>query len=198
MKIEIKHRSNSSVLFSIEIGSLKLAVEAAVKAGANLDGANLYGANLDGANLYGANLDGANLYGANLYGANLYGANLTRANLDGANLTPIRDDLWAVLSSAPREVPALIAALRDGRVNGSVYNDGECGCLVGTLAIARGVDAHGIEGLEPNSRRAAEMFFLPIKRGDTAETNPHVKYALAWCEEWHARMVAAFAPVAAK
>ena len=65
--------------------------------GANLTGANLYGANftdanftdanLYGANLYGANLDGANLYGANLTGANLYGANLYGANLDGANFT---------------------------------------------------------------------------------------------------------------
>ena len=98
---EIKHRFTGAVLFSLETESLKLCVQAAVKAkadlsganlsGANLSGADLYGANLSGANLsranlYGANLSRANLYGANLSGANLYGANLSRANLSGANL----------------------------------------------------------------------------------------------------------------
>ena len=36
MKIEIKSRWDSNVLFSIECGSLKLALEAAVKSGADL------------------------------------------------------------------------------------------------------------------------------------------------------------------
>src|SRR5205807_1712624 len=113
--------------------------------GANLDGANLYGANLDGANLVRANLDGANLYGANLDGANLYGA-----NLDGANLTPIRDDLWAVLSAAPREAEGLRAALIAGRVEGSAY-EGECACLVGTIANVRDVNYLDLGLLQPNS-----------------------------------------------
>jgi uncharacterized protein YjbI with pentapeptide repeats len=118
MKIEIKCRFSGSVLFSHEAedNSMKLTLEAAVSAGANLAGAYLAGANLDGANLAGAylaganldgayldgaylagaylagaylagaNLDGANLDGANLDGANLDGAYLARANLDGANL----------------------------------------------------------------------------------------------------------------
>ena len=63
MMFEIKHRYSNEVLFSIEIGTLRLAVEAAIKSVANLSGANL-----SGANLYGANLSGANLYGANLSG----------------------------------------------------------------------------------------------------------------------------------
>ena len=54
MKFEIKSWVNSSLLFSIETDSLKLAVELAVKQGANLRGANLGGANLRGANLGGA------------------------------------------------------------------------------------------------------------------------------------------------
>ena len=96
MKIEIKSRYNSTTIFTAEAESLLLAVEAAVKSGANLTRANLYGADLSGANLsganltranlYGANLSDANLSGANLYGADLSGANLTRANLSGANL----------------------------------------------------------------------------------------------------------------
>ena len=65
---------------------MKLTLEAAISARANLARANLAGAYLAGAYLDGANLDGANLDGANLARANLDGANLAGANLDGANL----------------------------------------------------------------------------------------------------------------
>ena len=44
MKFEIKHRYENTVLFSGEFGSLKLAVEAAVKSGADLSRADLSGA----------------------------------------------------------------------------------------------------------------------------------------------------------
>jgi len=74
MKFEIKHRWNGEILFEVEAGDFRAALEIAVK-----KGANLVRANLDGANLYGANL-----VRANLDGANLDGANLVRANLDGA------------------------------------------------------------------------------------------------------------------
>jgi len=92
MKFEIKHRFTGAILFTVETGSLKLAVELAVKSGANLRGANLSDANLRGANLSyanlrGANLSGANLSGANLSYANLRGANLSDAYLSGANLS---------------------------------------------------------------------------------------------------------------
>ena len=59
MLIEIKHRTTGSVLFSRECGSLKLAVEAAVKIRAYLRGADLRGVNLRGADLDGADLEGA-------------------------------------------------------------------------------------------------------------------------------------------
>jgi len=92
VKIEIKHRYDSSILFALEIGSLKLAVEAAVVSRANLSRANLSranlsGATLSGANLFGATLSGADLSGANLFGATLSGADLSRANLFGATLS---------------------------------------------------------------------------------------------------------------
>ena len=82
----IKSRFDGRVLFSLECGSLKLCVEAAVKARAYLVGANLVGASLARANLADAYLVGANLAGADLADANLVGANLADASLVGANL----------------------------------------------------------------------------------------------------------------
>ncbi len=69
--IEIKHRFTGSVLFELDCGGIKICLEAALKAGADLRGADLRGAYLRGANLGGADLSGADLYGADLYGANL-------------------------------------------------------------------------------------------------------------------------------
>ena len=92
----------------------------------------------------------------------------------------------------PAEVPALIDALKTGKVNGSTYS-GECSCLVGTLATARGVTHTNIESLKPNSSRPAERFFLGIKEGDTPETNQFSKLALEWSEDWLRRMQAEFA-----
>ena len=51
MKFEIKHRWSGAVLFELECGSLKLCVEAAVKAKANLSEADLSGPDLSGADL---------------------------------------------------------------------------------------------------------------------------------------------------
>jgi hypothetical protein len=62
--IEIKNRWSGEVLYSGEHASLKEAVEAVVKAGADLTGADLADANLRGANLCDANLRGADLGGA--------------------------------------------------------------------------------------------------------------------------------------
>ena len=87
MKFEIKHRFTGAVLFSLECESFKLCVEAAVKARANLAGADLAGADLAGADLTGAYLAGADLAGAYLAGADLTGADLTGAYLAGADLT---------------------------------------------------------------------------------------------------------------
>jgi len=56
VNFSIRHRLNNSVLFEIEADSFLKAVEAAVKAKADLGGANLGGANLGGADLRGANL----------------------------------------------------------------------------------------------------------------------------------------------
>ncbi len=78
MKIDIACRFYGSVLFSHECenNTMRITVEAAVKARANLDGAKLARANRAGANLAGAYLDSANLAGANLAGANLDSAKI--------------------------------------------------------------------------------------------------------------------------
>ena len=127
-----------------------------------------------------------------LSGSNLSGSNLRGSDLSGSNLTPIRDDFWAVLSAAPEEVSGLLAALKEGRVDGSTYN-GECACLVGTIANVRGCVYTALAPvLQANSSRPAEVFFLSIRKGDTPETNTFSTIATEWAEDWLMRMRAAF------
>jgi len=152
---------------------------------ANLSGANLSDAYLSGANLSDANLSYADLGAANLRGADLSGAYLSGAYLSGANLQPIRDDIWAVLCSVPREVFGLRKALIEGRVDGSTYS-GPCACLVGTVANIRKCEYETIPTLRPNANRPAERFFLAIKKGDTPETNQFSALVVKWIDEWHA------------
>jgi hypothetical protein len=165
--------------------------------GARLDGARLVGASLDGACLDGARLDGARLDNASLDGACLDGARLDGARLDGACLDPIKFDLWAVLVYTPHEARGLLAAIKEGRINGTAY-EGKCACLVGTLANERHCNYEAIDGLKPNSYRPAERFFLAIKTGDTPETSQFSALAAKWVEEWITRMESAFTPVAVK
>ena len=87
MRIQIRHRYNYSVLFECEADSMKIAVKLAIKAKANLSGANLFGANLSRANLYGADLSWADLSWADLSRANLLSADLSRADLLSADLS---------------------------------------------------------------------------------------------------------------
>ena len=114
MKIEIKHRHTGAVLFSGEFGSLRLAVEAAASARANLRGANLCGAYLVGVDLSGANLSGAYLVGVDLSGVDLSGANLSGADLNHANLSGV-DLSGANLSGAYLNHANLIDAGQDSR-----------------------------------------------------------------------------------
>ena len=164
-KIVIVNRWTGAVLWTGEADSQRQALEMAVAASADLGGANLGG------------------------------ANLRDANLGDANLVPIRDDVWAILSGAPSEVPTLLAKLRAGEVDGSCY-EGDCACLVGTLANARGVNYTELCGVVPNASRLAETWFTGIHKGDTPETNPMAKHAETWIADWLARQQAAFGPKA--
>jgi len=99
-----------------------------------------------------------------------------------ASLVDVRADVIEVMSKSIREVPALRAALRDGRVDGSTYT-GDCGCLLTTLAAARGLLYNEIPGVVPDSDRPAEEFYRLICRGDTPETSWAAAYAYRWAEE---------------
>ena len=155
---------------------------------ANLSAADLSDANLSAADLSAANLSAANLRDANLSAADLSAANLRDANLSAADLRSIRADFYDVLAWSPAEVPVLISALKEGRVNGSTYQ-GKCACLVGTIANARGIS---FESLEHDSYRPIERFFMSIKEGDTPESNQAAAIAVEWAESWLSSMEAAF------
>ena len=81
MKIQIKNRFTSKSIFETDAESLEFAVIAALKAKADLSGADL-----SRANLIEADLNGADLSRANLSGADLSGADLSRTDLSGADL----------------------------------------------------------------------------------------------------------------
>ena len=84
---EIKSVSGVVLYRGDSAESLREAVIAATREGANLSGADLRGAYLIGANLRDANLSDADLRDANLGGANLRDANLSDADLRDAYLS---------------------------------------------------------------------------------------------------------------
>ena len=86
MKFEIKNRWSGEIIYQDEAESFKALILSAIKAGANLSGADLWSANLRSADLWSANLRSADLRSANLSGADLSGANLRSADLRDANL----------------------------------------------------------------------------------------------------------------
>src|SRR6185437_11336859 len=153
--------------------------------GADLSRANLSGANLSGANLRRLNLSDSDLGGANLSDADLSGANLRDADLSGADLSGAKADVWEILMHAIPEVPALAAALREGRVDGTCYR-GECACLCGTIANARGCVPENLvdTGIKLDAYRPAERFFLAIRVGDTPASSQPCAIALGWVEEF--------------
>lgn len=177
------------------------AVEIAVGMNADLNYANLDSAHLDYARLIGARLNGACLdyarlnhacldgacldhtsfNGASLDHTTLTGASFNGANLDHARLNNIRNDLWDVLLRAQPEVPALLAVLREGRIDGLTYT-GPCACLAGTIANARGVSHHTLGFANPN--RLIERWFLGISKGATPATNQIARITEGWIVEF--------------
>ena len=144
----------------------------------------------NGAVLSDADLSGADLRGAALSDAALRDADLRGAVLRGAALRSFKADFFLNLLRARNEVPYLIAALKEGRVDGSQY-EGECACLVGTLANARGA-SYAEMFPDHYSGNPAEQWFLMIKKGDKPGDDTGggfaAQKALEWAEEFQALM----------
>jgi hypothetical protein len=159
-------------------------LRAADLSAADLRAADLSAANLSAADLRAADLSAADLRAADLSAANLSAADLRAADLSAADLRDAKDDFFAVLAAAKNEVVGLYQALCDGRVDGSTY-EGECACLVGTIANVRHASYHDLgEDLRPNADRPAERWFMGIRKGDTPESNPVSGVTKGWVEEW--------------
>jgi hypothetical protein len=150
---------------------------------ANLREANLSFANLREANLSEANLSFANLREANLEGANLMGAIISYGQLVSANTSAIKADFYTILRLVPNEIAGLRCALIEGRVDGELYS-GECACLVGTIANLKNVEYNEVGVITPDSDRAAERWFLAIKKGDTPENNPISRLTVEWIDKF--------------
>ena len=174
IKQEIRNRWTNAVQFTADItcapdATIGVRIGLAVKWARQND-----------ANLRGANLRDADLSSADLSSANLRGADLRYADLSDADLRSVKADFWAILTTARKEIPGLITAMREGRIDGSTYS-GECACLVGTIANVRHVSA---DTLEQDSRRPAEQWFLMINKGDKPGDDSGGGFALQKALEW--------------
>ena len=125
----------------------------------------------------------ADLSYANLSYANLSSADLRYADLSYADLRSAKEDFYSILDVVKTEVNGLFMSLLDGKVNGSTY-EGECACLVGTIANVKGVNYKDIPLLKPNLERPAERLFLAIERGDTPDSNPISEIVRQWIVEY--------------
>ena len=87
-----------------------------------------------------------------------------------------------VSESAWEPTPAELAALNAGKIDGSTYQ-GECACLVGTMANVKGC-AYNELIVRPNSNRPAEIWFMNLSPGMTPENNGFAATTKDWIEEW--------------
>jgi hypothetical protein len=187
--IKILNWVSGSVIYESEKPTLKEAVVEANLRGANLREADLYEADLREADLRGADLYGADLYEADLRGADLYGANLYEADLYGQSLAKLPTryinecsrDILFVLEHLKAEVPYLRKKLLAGEVDGTQY-EGECACLVGSLANADDISLDAVCKMIPfyekGTHNPGEAWFLNIHEGDTPATNEFAAHVL--------------------
>jgi hypothetical protein len=156
--------------------------------GANLRNADLSGAELSGANLRYADLSGAELSGADLSGANLRYADLSGADLSGADLSykdlrVFKHDFWGILLQFKNEIPDLIKAIKEGKIDGSVY-EGDCCCLMGTIAKIKKEDIEEDNFDIKDASSPIERWFTMIKPKMTPDNSFASKKALEWIEEF--------------
>jgi hypothetical protein len=113
-----------------------------------------------------------------------------------------KQDIFAVLSRAPEDVPAVLTALRAGTIDGTCYFDiaSGCGCLAGTLLVSRvrrlrdsiaalcpgaPISLYARQaGLRLFSVSYAETWFDRIRPGMTPQNNKLVAMTEAWVLEF--------------
>lgn len=101
----------------------------------------------------------------------------------------VKEDLFELLALAyPPEIAELKTAFLEGRIDGSLYK-GECACLVGTIAKARGVGHLEIEdwdklGLRVDPTSPAERFCTRVERGDTPDISSTAQKFVQWIDEY--------------
>jgi hypothetical protein len=156
---------------------------------ADLRSAVLSCADLSYADLSYTDLSSADLRCADLRCADLRYAVLSYAVLSCADVRSIKADFLAEVLRLPNELEALRDAITDGRIDGSTYS-GDCACLAGTLAKARGIEnydgeniAIGTFAFHASVSSPREKFFAAIKPGDTPEKSSPAKIALEWTNE---------------
>lgn len=102
------------------------------------------------------------------------------------SLDEVKADLFDVLDNARAEVPVILSALRDGRINGATYG-GECSCVIGTVARARGCEAHDLDDIWTFGLRPSEYLVHEIELGDTPANNLCAAIVETWIVEWMAK-----------
>jgi Pentapeptide repeats (8 copies) len=159
VKFEIKNWYTGGLIFRIETDNWRLAVEAAIKSGADLRYADLRYADLRYADLSYANLSYANLSYANLSYANLRSANLRSANLRSANLRSAKNlilptgETWEQYLT--ETVPALLTA--GGKSISSFKEHWECHEW-NNCPMAHAFDVHELKDVPILLRPRAEQF----------------------------------------
>lgn len=160
MKYEIKNSFSGEIQFTAEIDATE-DNSTSVKIGLAVKWAYKTGAYLEGADLEGAYLEGAYLEGEH----------------------PAKEDLFKILAENRTEVPMLLQKLREGKINGSVY-EGDCACLVGTIAKIKACD---YRTLAPDSHRPAEKWFMSIYPGQIPGRNGFATITEKWILEFLAQ-----------
>ncbi|MDP3937587.1 MAG: pentapeptide repeat-containing protein [Deltaproteobacteria bacterium] len=177
MKIEIRSRYDASVLFAADVGSWKIALEAAVKSPADLGGADLRDADLRGADLRDANLGGADLRGADLRDADLRDADLRGADLRDADLrgADLRDAnlRGADLGGADlRDADLRGADLRDANLGGADLRDAD-------LRDAKNLNAYRVTPLLMLMDQPGPIWAYKLVTGDgVGPFNGGITYAI--------------------
>jgi hypothetical protein len=110
---------------------------------------------------------------------------LRSADLSSANLSSFKNDLWEILLKSKNEISKLKEKILDGQIDGSVY-EGECCCLLGTIAVIRDCNYKNLKGIAPSSSRPAEQWFSMFKKGMSPENNDKLKLTVDWIEEFEA------------